>query len=112
MNPTTMTDDELRDWLAFHNQRIASRRASHGHSSLPSDRAMISEAIDSAYPFQQEAKRRGITVSRLADILGKMSDRSLATLYRYAKTRASHWFADPKAMVILRNVCQRRGLIE
>lgn len=107
-----MTDDEIREKLAYHNARIADNQRRYGNSTLRSDRALLSEAYDDAYPWQQEAKRRGITACRLADILDKMSDRSLMTLYRCAKKRAGHWFSDPKAMMVLRNTCQRRGLFD
>lgn len=112
MRPSEATDDEVRDWLAYHNGRIAESQRRYGHSTLGSDRSLLAEAYDKAYPWQQEAKRRGITASRLQDILDKMSDRSLKTLYRCAKKRAGHWFNDPKAMVVLRNTCQRRGLLD
>lgn len=107
-----MTDDEVREKLAYHNARIAESQSRYGHSTLRSDRALLSEAYDDAYPWQREAQRRGITASRLADVLEKMSDRSLLTLQRCAKKRARHWFSDPRAMIALRNVCQRRGLTD
>ena len=112
MRPKDASDDEVREKLAYHNHRIAENQRRYGHSNLKSDRALISEAYSDAYPWQQEAKRRGISASRLADVLDKMSDRSLLTLYRCAKKRASHWFNDPKAMMVLRNICKRRGLID
>lgn len=107
-----LTDDEVREKLAYHNHQIAEANRRYGHSNLKSDRDMINWAYGDAYMWQQEAKRRGITASRLSDILDKMSDRSLITLYRSAKRRAPHWFKDPKAMMVLRNVCHRRGLLD
>jgi hypothetical protein len=112
MDYSSMNNDELRDWLAYHDRSIANAQMRYGHSTLGSDRSLLAEVYDRAYPCQQEAKRRGVTSSRLADILSKMSDQSLTTLYRCAKSRASHWFSDPKAMMVLRRICQRRGLIE
>jgi hypothetical protein len=112
MRPDEATDNQVREKLAYHNRRIAESQQRYGHSTLKSDRALLDEAYIDAYPWQQEAKRRGITVSRLADILEKLSDRSLLTLYRTGKRRASHWFKDPKAMMVLRNVCKRRGLLD
>jgi hypothetical protein len=47
----------------------------------------------------------------LQEVLERVSDRSLLTLHRCAKVKARHWFADPRAMVVLREVCKRRGLI-
>ena len=110
--PSEATDDQVREMLAYHNHRIVDSQRRYGHSTLRSDRALLDEAYGDAYPWQQEAKHRGISASRLSDILDKMSDRSLRTLYQCAKRRAGHWFADPKAMMTLRQVCQRRGLTD
>lgn len=112
LRPSEATDDQVREKLAYHNHRIAENQRRYGHSTLKSDRALIAEAYSDAYPWQQEAKRRGISASRLADILDKMSDRSLKTLYRCAKSRAGHWFSDPRAMMVLRNICKRRGILD
>jgi hypothetical protein len=109
---TTLTDDEVREKLAYYNHRIAESQSRYGHSNLRSDRSLLSEAYNYAYPWQEEAKRRGISASRLADVLDKMSDRSLRTLHNCAKKRASHWFKDPRAMLVLRTICQRRGLLD
>lgn len=112
MRPEEATDDQVREKLVYHNGQIADANRRYGHSNLRSGRGLIEEAYINAYPWQQEAKRRGISASRLADILNKMSDQSLLSLYHCAKKRAPHWFKDPKAMMILRNVCQRRGLFD
>lgn len=112
LDPERQTDDHVRERLRQHEVAITYARQRYGHSTMRSDVSMIEEALDKAWPWIAEAKRRGITSSRLADILNKMSDRSLRTLYRCGKNRARHLFSDPKAMIVLRNVCLRRGLLD
>lgn len=110
MNPSTYSDDDLREKLAYYERQIVDRNRRYGgNNSTRSDRAMIDEAYISAYPWQQEAKARGITSSRLYDALMKMTDVSLQTLM---KAIPKAMLADPTQITALQRVCLRRGLMD
>lgn len=111
-DPKTKTDDEVRAKLRHHDAQIVEANRRYGHENTRSARSMIDDAYIDAYPWQQEAKRRGITSSKLYDAMVKMSDQTLRTLYRQGVERASALFCDPKASSTLRSVCQRRGLLD
>lgn len=111
-DPASHEDDELRFWLGHHERQIAEAQRRYGGSTRRSSASLLQEAYDNAKPYQDEARARGITSSKLYDALMKMSDRTLATLHKCGKVRMPHLFTDPKAMIVLRNVCQRRGLFD
>lgn len=111
-NPIIQDDDELRFWLAHHERAIVEANRRYGHDKSRSAQSLIDEAYSKAIPYQAEAKRRGITSSKLYDALAKMSDSTLRALHRSGKRRMPHLFTDPKSMIILRNVCQLRGLLD
>ena len=110
-DPSLQSDDSLRQSLRHHEMMVANAERRYGHSSLRSDIAMVHEARGAAHPWIEEARERGVTTSRLYDILMSMSEVSLDTLYRCGKRRARHWFSDPLAMMVLRSVCVKKGLI-
>lgn len=109
MNPSTYSDDDLREKLAYYERQIVDRNRRYGGNPTRSDRAMIDEAYISAYLWQQEAKARGITSSRLYDALMGMTDASLQTLM---KAIPKAMLADPTQIAALQRVCLRRGLMD
>lgn len=111
MNPSTYSDDDLREKLRYHEGRIAYANATCGVGyHTRSQRAMLDEVYIGAHPWQQEAKKRGITSSKLYDALLKMSDVSLKTLLRALPKRTM--ISDPSQVTALQRVALRRGLID
>lgn len=110
-DPALQSDEKVRQMVRHHETMILDAERRYSHSFLRSDTAMIDDARNAAYPWFSEARDRGITASRLYDILMSMSDTSLTTLLNCSKRRARHWFSDPRAMIVLRSVCTQKGLI-